>query len=100
MEKFIQGAIKLIVGVFVVILLIWFGGFVVKQVFGIGSTATNTEQPATGGGSETKRAAAPRRNVVKEQYLRDCAANSAPVTQLGGGGLNCYREPRVTTYID
>lgn len=45
-------------------------------------------------------ASAPRRNVVKEQFLNDCAANNAPVTQLGGKRMNCYRAPTVTTIID
>jgi hypothetical protein len=45
-------------------------------------------------------APAKRPNPIKEKYLADCAANGAPVTQTAGGGMNCYRSPRVTTIID
>jgi hypothetical protein len=43
---------------------------------------------------------APRPNPIKEKFLSDCAAQGAPVTQTGGGGMHCHRGPTITTVID
>jgi hypothetical protein len=39
-------------------------------------------------------------NRVKSKFLSDCHDQGAPVTQLGGGRMNCYRAPTVETFID
>ena len=105
MDKAIQWVVKGFVFVFAILLTIWFAKFVFGQIFG---TSADTRPSASisetwdGRGQNTNRpiTGAPRRNVVKEQFLNDCEANNAPVMQLGGKRMNCYRAPTVTTFID
>lgn len=64
--------------------------------------ARNSSGPVNGGvvGRPVAGQTAPRPNPIKEKYLADCAAYGAPVQELGGGVMNCRREPSVVTIID
>jgi hypothetical protein len=100
MDKFFGVAAK-VFGVFIAVVLVVVIFRVAWNFVFYGSTAPPvTDTRGSQLQSSGQPNAAPRRNVVKEKYLNDCAANNAPVTGLGGGRMNCYRAPTVSTIID
>lgn len=93
------GAAKVLGWVVAGLLVLWF----VWWLFGWGAYSPErqrqVEQPKPNPTLQ-QNSREPRRNLVREQWLRDCATQNAPVTELGGGVMNCHRDPTVITIID
>ena len=66
--------------------------------YGYGGYGVTSGYSSIGAGGFVQQARRP--NPIKRQYLADCARNGAPVTQTGGGGMNCHRDASVVTIID
>lgn len=96
MAKFLDAAWRGLLLILAALLLVWFFFW----LFGIGSSKTSISTTTAPIVDTRGSARVTRSNPKKEKWYQDCTAQSAPVTSLGGGVLNCNRPSRVETFID
>src|SRR6185503_13458701 len=74
-------------------------GYMIFNSF-FGTPAIYRQQPSAFGQTERRHGGPERSNAKREEFYRGCRDHNAPVTNRGGGVLNCNNPGGIVTYID